>query len=187
MFCDSNLKMQLSKSVKQNSRLGTRCEIALRQMSHNSTTEMPTLVQVMAWCRQAASHYHFVSSDLWITAADLVFIGICVSDLIASWGVRLRFDTVRSSSSPVRIYRKQYLRKGPLVFVVSKIIFKTQIYHDVDEICWPQPIRSLKLGHVTGQGSMSLTWVGRVWPRKNSLHKKCKKWIILLYILLHFF
>ena len=27
-----------------------------------------------------------------------------------------------------------------------------QFYHDVNEICWPQPIRSLKLGHVSGQG-----------------------------------
>ena len=42
-------------------------------------------------------------------------------------------------------------------------------YHDVGEIFWPQPIRSLKLGHVTGQGSMSPTWVGRVSdPGKNS-------------------
>ena len=48
-------------------------------------------------------------------------------------------------------------------------------YHDVGEIFWPQPIRSLKLGHVTGQGSMSPTWVGRVSdPGKNSFHKKYK-------------
>ena len=50
-----------------------------------------------------------------------------------------------------------------------------QFYHDVDEIFWPQPIRSLKLGHVTGQGSMSPTWVGRVSdPGKNGFHKKYK-------------
>ena len=35
-------------------------------------------------------------------------------------------------------------------------------HHDVDEICWPQPMRLLKLGHVTVQRSMSLTWMGRV-------------------------
>ena len=35
-------------------------------------------------------------------------------------------------------------------------------YHDVDEIRWSQPITSLQLGHVTGQGSISPTWVGRV-------------------------
>ena len=48
-------------------------------------------------------------------------------------------------------------------------------YHDVDEIFWPQPIRSLKLDRVTGQGSMSPTWMGRVSdPGRNGFHKKCK-------------
>ena len=48
-------------------------------------------------------------------------------------------------------------------------------YHDFDEIFWPQPIRSLKLVHVTGQGSMSLTWVGQVFdPGRKGFHKKCK-------------
>ena len=48
-------------------------------------------------------------------------------------------------------------------------------YHDVDETFWPQPIILLKLGHVTGQGSMSLTWVGRVSDLgKNGFHKKFK-------------
>ena len=44
---------------------------------------------------------------------------------------------------------------------------RQQFYHDVDEICWPQPIKSLKLGYVTGQWSMSPTWVGR----ENSFQK----------------
>ena len=48
-------------------------------------------------------------------------------------------------------------------------------YHNVYEICWHRPIRPLKLGHVTGQGSMSMTWVGQVSdPGKNSFHKRCK-------------
>ena len=33
------------------------CEIALRRMSLNLTDDKSTLVQVMAWCRQAPSHY----------------------------------------------------------------------------------------------------------------------------------
>ena len=62
----------------------------------------------------------------------------------------------------------------------------TVFYHDVDEIFWPQPIRSLKLGHVTGQGSMSPTWVGRVSdPGKMAFIKSVKTWIILLYMWLH--
>ena len=49
------------------------------------------------------------------------------------------------------------------------------LYHDVDEIFWPQPIRLLKLGQVTGRGCMSPTWVGRVSDLgKNGFHNKCK-------------
>ena len=49
-------------------------------------------------------------------------------------------------------------------------VFNNLFYHDVDEIFWPQPIRSLKLGHVTSQGSM-----GRVSDLgKNGFHKKRK-------------
>ena len=40
-----------------NSSLGTRCEIALKWMPLNSPNENPTLVQIMAWCNQAPSHY----------------------------------------------------------------------------------------------------------------------------------
>ena len=48
-------------------------------------------------------------------------------------------------------------------------------YHDVDKICWPQPIRLIKLGHVTGQGSMSPTWRGQVSdPGENSCNEKFK-------------
>ena len=39
-------------------------------------------------------------------------------------------------------------------------------YHDVDEICWPQPIRSPKLGHVTGQGPVP-DLVGRCLTREK--------------------
>ena len=36
---------------------GISCELALRWMSLNLTDDKSTLVQVMAWCRQATSHY----------------------------------------------------------------------------------------------------------------------------------
>ena len=60
-------------------------------------------------------------------------------------------------------------------------------YHDVDKICWcwTQPIRSLKLGHVRGQISLSSTCGTGVWSRKNSFHKVLNKWMILLYIWIH--
>ena len=63
-------------------------------------------------------------------------------------------------------------------FIITQYVINTinpVFYHDVDEIFWPQPTRSHKLGHVTGQGSMSPTWVGRVSdPGKNGSHKKYK-------------
>ena len=36
---------------------GISCELALRWMSRDLTDDKSTLVHVMAWCRQAASHY----------------------------------------------------------------------------------------------------------------------------------
>ena len=36
---------------------GIPCELALRWMSLDLTDDKSTLVQVMAWCRQATSHY----------------------------------------------------------------------------------------------------------------------------------
>ena len=36
---------------------GISCELALRWMSLDLTDDKSTLVQVMAWCRQATSHY----------------------------------------------------------------------------------------------------------------------------------
>ena len=37
--------------------LSNSCETALRSMPQNPSNDKSTLVQVMAWCRQAASHY----------------------------------------------------------------------------------------------------------------------------------
>ena len=69
--------------------------------------------------------------------------------------------------------REFILHVGRLDFDI--LCYNYVFYHDVDEIFRPQPIRSLKLGHVTGQESMSPTWVGRVSDLgKNGFHKKCK-------------
>ena len=52
-----NFKRVIFKLITQNSSLGTWSEIVLRQMPQNLTNEKSALVQVMAWCRQATSHY----------------------------------------------------------------------------------------------------------------------------------
>ena len=55
--CDSNFKSASFKFIIQNGGLGTHCEIALRGLPQNFTNAKSKLVQVMAWCHQAASHY----------------------------------------------------------------------------------------------------------------------------------
>ena len=52
-----DFKSILFKLLIQNSSLGAHCKSVLRWMSQNLTSEMSTLVQVMAWCRQPTSHY----------------------------------------------------------------------------------------------------------------------------------
>ena len=59
----------------------TCCEIALRRMSLDLTDDKSILVQVMAWCRQATSHY---LSQCWPTPVplghdELVYIYISIS------------------------------------------------------------------------------------------------------------
>ena len=55
--CGSNLKSMNYKLILQNSNLNAHCGIALRWMLPNLTNEKLTLVQVMAWCCQATSHF----------------------------------------------------------------------------------------------------------------------------------
>ena len=57
VICGSNFISVIYKLIWQNSSLDTRGEIALRWMSQTHTNEKSKLVQVMAWCRQATSHY----------------------------------------------------------------------------------------------------------------------------------
>ena len=51
-----NLKREKLKFIIQNSSLNTPCELAHWWMLWNVFNEMSTLVQVMAWCRQAPHH-----------------------------------------------------------------------------------------------------------------------------------
>ena len=53
----SNFKSTILKCFIENSRLNTHWEIVLAWMPQNLTNEKSPLVQVMAWCRQATSHY----------------------------------------------------------------------------------------------------------------------------------
>ena len=52
-----NFRWVIFKLTLVNGHLGISYEIALRWMPLDLTDEKSTLVQVMAWCRQATSHY----------------------------------------------------------------------------------------------------------------------------------
>ena len=55
--CGTNFKSVILEVIVQNSCLGACCEIAFNWMPQDLTDDKSTLVQVMAWCRQATSHY----------------------------------------------------------------------------------------------------------------------------------
>ena len=55
--CGCNLKLVIFKHTSRVDILSISCEIALRWMPQDFTDDKSTLVQVMAWCRQATSHY----------------------------------------------------------------------------------------------------------------------------------
>ena len=57
MRCGNNFKSMIFKPIIQINILGSHCEIALRWMRQDLTNDKSTLVQVMAWCCQAPSHY----------------------------------------------------------------------------------------------------------------------------------
>ena len=52
-----NLKLVNFKLISTIKILSTFCEIAIRWMPQFLTDDKSTLLQVMAWCRQATSHY----------------------------------------------------------------------------------------------------------------------------------
>ena len=55
--CRCNLKLVIFKLTSRVAIFSISCEIALRWMPQDFTDDKSTLVQVMAWCRQASSHY----------------------------------------------------------------------------------------------------------------------------------
>ena len=55
--CGNKFKSMIFRLLIQNSSLDIRCEIVLMWLTQNLTHDKSTLFQVMAWCRQARSHY----------------------------------------------------------------------------------------------------------------------------------
>ena len=103
---------------------GIKCETALRCMSLDLTEDKSTLVQVMAWCRQATSHY---LSQCW--PRSLPPYGVTrprwVKKTLATF-VKLKF-CVNSQWSSDTIGRHRIDRS--LVRVMAPVIFDTKPLH----------------------------------------------------------
>ena len=79
---DITLKVYLSNSFFRFDILSNSNEMALWRMPHNPTDGKSTLVQVMAWCRQATSHYpswcwprslspYGINKPQWVNSSEL--------------------------------------------------------------------------------------------------------------------
>ena len=76
--CEWNFRYLVLQIISMIDGWGISCELALRWMSLDLTDEKSTLVQVMAWCRQATSHYlnqcwvrSQTASLYWISPQDI--------------------------------------------------------------------------------------------------------------------
>ena len=86
------LKLVIFQLISRWDILRISCEITLRPMPLDLTKDESTLVQVMAWCRQAASHYlqpiltpnlhhHMVlNKPQWVNGTTLLVQYICPSE-----------------------------------------------------------------------------------------------------------
>ena len=118
-----------------------------------------------------------------ITALKLGSISHIIPTAVYERGHVITSSTCHFSSWRQASAKCLTFSRAPFIsIVILDPIMGDIFYHDVGEICWPQPIRSLKLGHVTGQGSMSPTWVGRVSDPGKRAFIKSFKTLILLYI-----
>ena len=70
---------------------GTSCKIALRWMPMDLTGENSTLVQVMAWCRQATSHY---LSHCW--PRSMSPYGITRPQWVKTWSILFKIPKVNT-------------------------------------------------------------------------------------------
>ena len=72
---EQNFRQVIFKLISVTDAWGISCKIALRWMPLDLTNDKSTLVQVMAWCRQATSHYLSQCWPWFMSPYDMVSIG----------------------------------------------------------------------------------------------------------------
>ena len=68
---ERNFRHVIFKRILVTDGWGISCEIALTRLSVDFTDDQSTLIQVMAWCRQAPSHYLIYLSQCWPRSVSL--------------------------------------------------------------------------------------------------------------------
>ena len=86
----SNFQSIIFKHNIQNSDLSTHHGTALRWMSQNLLNEKSTLVQVMAWCHQATSHY---LRQFWLRSMSQLGV-TCHNGLTHYWWMFSKYKTI---------------------------------------------------------------------------------------------
>ena len=82
--CSRNFKSEILRFILWNYDQTISCKTVIRGMLHNFTDDKSTMVQVMAWCHQTASHYlsqcwprsmppYGVTMPQWVNMAALVY------------------------------------------------------------------------------------------------------------------
>ena len=90
------------------------CEITLRRMSLDLTDDKSTLVQVMAWCRQATSHYLS-----WCWPRSLLPYNVTRPQRVN--GLVLFVPFVFTVMKMVRVYKKDHLNTHIYIYIVSGV------------------------------------------------------------------
>ena len=205
--CGSDLKNTIFKLIIQNYSLSTCCEIALWWMPQNITNKKSRLVQIMAWCRQATSHYlsqcwprylspYGVTKPLWATHVRLkVRPHMCGADTgqrhmssITS-GTHFRFSVIDVSG----ICSKSALTRMPQDHIDDKWFMQWlgACHQATDHYlmqCWPSAV--MLHGHVRCQCiDIKPLYSNKDLPRQCSwntfmVHQTFVRWA--LYILFKF-
>ena len=121
-----NFRLAIFKLILVNGCWGISYEIALRWMPLDLTDDKSTLVQVMAWCRQATSHY---LSQCWRRC--VLPYGITRPQWVNQHGVEKLSNTMTSQWTRWRL-------KSPASPSFTQLFIRAQIKENIKTLChWP--------------------------------------------------
>ena len=143
---------------------GISCEIALIWMSLDFTDDQSTLVQVMAWCRQATSHY---LSQCW--PRSLSPYGVSRQEWLKHWKARTRWHSTGN------IFKCISMKKSCIVIQTSmKFVPKDLIANQV----------SINSGDgLSSNRRQTITWINKKTRTPTGSDNCWEKYIVLSHII----